>query len=141
MYFSSFGTGGRASIGKRMYCHFWLQWPKMNVLIFSNATSCDFSTAIGCNIQTIIASLEKSSQVDIYGKEVQLLINKAIEAMPPKVRKTYLQSRVEKLKNKEIAQLQGIGLSTVEFRLACAMRIMRRYLKDYIYFLLWFFIQ
>lgn len=93
------------------------------------------------NNQFMIASLEKSAQVDIYGKEVQLLINKAIEAMPLKVRKTYLQSRVEKLKNKEIAQLQGIGLSTVEFRLACAMRIMRRYLKDYIYFLLWFFIQ
>ena len=90
--------------------------------------------------QFMMSSLEKSAQVDIYGKEVQALINKAIEAMPPKVRITYLQSRVENLKNKEIASLQGIGLSTVEFRLACAFRILRKYLKDYIYFLLWFFI-
>ncbi len=89
----------------------------------------------------MMASLEKSAQVDIYGKEVQKLISKAVEAMPPKVRTTWLQSRVENLKNREIAEIQGIGISTVEFRLACAFRILRKYLKDYIYFLLWFFVQ
>ncbi len=89
------------------------------------------------NNQFLVDTLTRQNQVEIYGKEVQTLINKAIEAMPPKVRATFLLSRNENLKNREIAQLQGIGLSTVEFRLSCAFKILRKYLKDYIYFLLW----
>lgn len=87
--------------------------------------------------QFLINTLTRQDQVDIYGKEVQALISKAVDAMPPKVRSTFLLSRNENLKNKEIAQIQGIGLSTVEYRLSCAFKILRKHLKDYIHFLLW----
>lgn len=87
--------------------------------------------------QFMINALSKQNQVEIYSKEVQSLINKAIDTMPPKVRTTFLLSRNENLKNREIADIQGIGLSTVEYRLSCAFKILRKYLKDYIYFLLW----
>lgn len=89
------------------------------------------------NNQFLLTALTRQDDIDIYGKEVQALINKAIDEMPPKVRSTFLLSRNENLKNKEIAQKQGIGLSTVEYRLSCAFKILRKHLKDYIHFLLW----
>lgn len=82
--------------------------------------------------------LEQASSVNIYEKEVQGLVKRALEAMPQKVKETFLLSRDKNYKNREIAELQGIGISTVEFRLASAVRIFRRYLKDYLHFLLWF---
>lgn len=92
------------------------------------------------NNQFAMNVLEKSSPSDIYSREVQELVKKALCSMPPKVRETFCYSRFENLKNREIAEKQGIGLSTVEFRLSCAFRILRKYLKDYIHFLLWFLI-
>lgn len=82
--------------------------------------------------------LEHASSVNVYEKEVQGLIKKAFEAMPEKVKETFLLSRDKNYKNREIAELQGIGISTVEFRLASAVRIFKKYLKDYLHFLLWF---
>ena len=75
----------------------------------------------------------------IFSKEVQDLINKAIQNMPPKVRETFLLSRNANLKNREIAVVQSIGLSTVEARLTKAYIILRKYLKDYLPVLLWIF--
>lgn len=88
--------------------------------------------------QFLISALSRQDHIGIYGKEVQVLIGKAVGEMPPKVRSTFLLSRNENLKNREIAQIQGIGLSTVEYRLSCAFKILRKHLKDYINFLLWF---
>lgn len=86
-----------------------------------------------------ISAIGKQNQVEIFGKEVQELINKAILSMPDKVRETFLLSRNANLKNREIAVVQSIGLSTVEARLTKAYIILRKYLKDYLPILLWFF--
>ena len=86
-----------------------------------------------------ISAIGKQNQVDIYGKEVQELINKALASMPDKVRETFLLSRNGNLKNREIAVALSIGLSTVEARLTKAYIILRKYLKDYLPVLIWFF--
>ena len=86
-----------------------------------------------------ISAIGKQNQVDIYSKEVQELINKALVSMPDKVRETFLLSRDGNLKNREIAVAQSIGLSTVESRLTKAYKILRKYLKDYLPILIWFF--
>lgn len=82
--------------------------------------------------------LEHPSSINIYQKEVQQLIKNALNAMPPKVKETFLLSRDKNLKNREIAKIQNIGISTVEFRISFAFKILRKYLKDYLSFLLWF---
>lgn len=82
--------------------------------------------------------LESPSADKVLHSEVQRLINIAYSNMPEKVKETFILSRDKHLKNKEIAQLLGIGISTVEFRLSCAFKIFRKYLKDYLPFLLWF---
>jgi RNA polymerase sigma-70 factor, ECF subfamily len=82
--------------------------------------------------------LDHPASVNVYSKEVQKLIRDAYQAMPEKVRETFLLSRDSDLKNREIAQKQNIGISTVEFRISCAFKILRKYLKDYLPILLWF---
>ncbi|MEF9930822.1 MAG: RNA polymerase sigma-70 factor [Bacteroidales bacterium] len=82
--------------------------------------------------------LEHPASVNVYSNEVQKLIRDAYEAMPEKVKETFILSRDKNFKNKEIAQIQEIGISTVEFRISCAFKIFRKYLKDYLPILLWF---
>ncbi len=79
------------------------------------------------------------SSISLYANEVNELINKALQKMPKKVRSTFLMSKNENLKNREIAQKEGIAISTVEYRLAYAYKMLRRYLKDYLQIILWFF--
>ncbi len=88
-----------------------------------------------------IAAIGQQNSVEFFSKEVQLLINKAILSMPQKVRETFLLSRNANLKNREIADALSIGLSTVEARLTKAYTILRKYLKDYLPVLLWFFMS
>lgn len=86
-----------------------------------------------------ISAIGRQNQVDIYGKEVQELFKSALLSMSDKVRETFLLSRDGNLKNREIAVVQSIGLSTVEARLTKAYVILRKYLKDYLPILIWFF--
>lgn len=77
-------------------------------------------------------ALESHSAMKIYETELETLMNKAIEQMTPKVKDTFLQSRMKGLKNREIATAQGIAESTVEARIKSALLIMRKLLKDYL---------
>lgn len=88
--------------------------------------------------QFAIDVLDHPASVNVYSKEVQKLIREAYLAMPEKVKETFLLSREQNFKNREIAQKQNIGISTVEFRISCAFKILRKYLKDYLPILLWF---
>lgn len=68
----------------------------------------------------------------IHLKELEAIFAASIQAMSEKVRETYLLSKVHNLKNREIALEQSIGLSTVEFRLTCAYKILRKNFNDYL---------
>lgn len=77
-------------------------------------------------------ALESHSAMKIYETELETLMNRAIEQMKPKVKDTFLQSRIKGLKNREIASAEGIAESTVEARIKSALLIMRKLLKDYL---------
>lgn len=78
------------------------------------------------------------TSLSLYEKEITKIIGNCIEIMPDKVKETFLNSKVKGLKNKEIAVKMNISESTVEYRLSYAYKILRKYLKDYLPFLLWF---
>ncbi|MBP3344297.1 MAG: RNA polymerase sigma-70 factor [Bacteroidales bacterium] len=78
-----------------------------------------------------IIALRNSSLGNLYSKEVEKLYASAIELMPPKVRETFLFSRKQLLKNREVAQLQNISEKTVEYRISCAYKILRKVMGDY----------
>ena len=52
--------------------------------------------------------------------------------MKPKVRHTFLLSRIKGVKNKQIAVIEGITESAVEARISSALKVMRKLLKDYL---------
>lgn len=87
-----------------------------------------------------IYALNHNSSAELLSKELNGLINCTLELMPPKIRETFLLSRNNKLKNYEIAQVQNISLSTVEYRIKKAYQYLRKYLKDYLPLFLWFFV-
>lgn len=65
-------------------------------------------------------------------KELKLKIDLAIKNLPEHVRIVFEMSRLEELKNREIAEKLGITLKTVEAHLTKALKILRNDLKDYL---------
>lgn len=77
-------------------------------------------------------SLESIESTRIYETEITDILNRGIDLMKPKVRRTFILSRFNGLKNKEIAEIEGIAESTVEARMSSALLIMRKLLNDYL---------
>lgn len=77
-------------------------------------------------------AMESHSAMKIYETEIEVLMNRAVGQMKPKIKDTFLQSRVKGLKNKEIAHAEGVAESTIEARITSALLVMRKLLKDYL---------
>lgn len=78
------------------------------------------------------AALEHTNSLDIYNTDVEQIFLKGINKMKPKVRHTFLLSRMKGIKNKQIALVEGITESAVEARISSALSVMRKMLKDYL---------
>lgn len=78
------------------------------------------------------AALESNTLDVLLSKEVGMLVQMAFLKMPSTVRETFELSRNNKLKYHQIAQKQNISVKTVEYRMGCAFKILREYLKDYL---------
>lgn len=79
-----------------------------------------------------IDSLSDVSSTIIYTKEVQSLIKKGLDKMPPTVKETLLMSRERDFTYNEIARHLGISPKTVENRISLALRILRDTLQNYL---------
>ena len=82
--------------------------------------------------------LSNAETANVFGREVSRLVAEAMAEMPQTVRDTFLLSRNTDMMNKEIADFQHISISTVEYRISYAFKVLRKKLKDYLPFLLWF---
>lgn len=65
-------------------------------------------------------------------KDLSEKIKAGIERLPPQQQATFKLKRYEGKKNREIAEIMGISVKTVEMHLAKAMLSLRSYLKDYV---------
>lgn len=77
-------------------------------------------------------AIQSEAPTRIYEKEVEVLLCKAVEKMTPKVRTTFILSRMKGMKYSEIAQSSNISNRTVEARIKLAMLILRKTFKDYL---------
>lgn len=77
-------------------------------------------------------ALNEYSSTSIYIKDINELIEKALNSMPEKIRTTFKQCRIEGLKYEEIATAENISIKTVEYRMSCALKVLRKYFKDYL---------
>lgn len=65
-------------------------------------------------------------------KEIEDLLNKAIEHLPEKCRQVFILSRIEGLKHEEIATQLNISVNTVQNHIVTALRKLKVELKDYL---------
>ena len=79
-----------------------------------------------------IATLKDCEPDKIFSTEIQHIVNKALDKMPPQSREIFMLSRYSNLPNKKIAEQLNISLKTVEFHITKALRILRVELKDYL---------
>jgi len=64
--------------------------------------------------------------------ELQEKIENAIALLPEKCREVFIMSRIQGLKNEEIASILDLSKRTVETQISKAMKVMRIELKDYL---------
>jgi len=83
-------------------------------------------------------ALNDQTSALLYSEEVKTLLKKSLNMMPEKVKSTFILSRVNNYKNKEIAQQLEISIKTVEYRLNYALKILRRNLQEFLYLFFWF---
>ncbi|HCC53275.1 MAG TPA: RNA polymerase sigma-70 factor, partial [Porphyromonadaceae bacterium] len=69
---------------------------------------------------------------------VENLLNDAIGKLPDRCREIFVLSRMEGLKNREIANRLQISVSTVENQMTIAIRKLKYELRDYLPVLLFF---
>lgn len=79
-----------------------------------------------------IATLQACEPEQIFNSEIQHIVHKALEEMPPQSRDIFILSRFQNLPNKQIAEKLNISLKTVEAHMTKALKILRLELKDYL---------
>ncbi len=77
-------------------------------------------------------ALKSSTMDDIYKNNLEDLLNTCLNSMKANVRETFCLSRFANLKNEEIALKQNISVKTVEYRISCALKILRKNLSEFL---------
>lgn len=70
----------------------------------------------------------------LNGQELQILLEKAVDQLPPRCRQVFVLSRFENLSHKEIASRMGISAKTVEVQIGKALVFLREHLDKAIFF-------
>jgi RNA polymerase sigma-70 factor (ECF subfamily) len=73
-----------------------------------------------------------TDEASIQHKELKQTIAKALDLLPEQCRRVFQLSRYEELKYKEIADLLGISVNTVEKHMVKALKRLRVQLEDYL---------
>ncbi len=81
---------------------------------------------------TAARALECSTMSTLQFREIEFLVRKSMTEMTPKTKEFFELSRYGCKKNEEIAQMMGVSVKTVEYRIMSALRILRKNLKDYL---------
>ncbi|MCC8187158.1 MAG: RNA polymerase sigma-70 factor [Bacteroides sp.] len=79
-----------------------------------------------------IATLEACDPDLIFDRDIQELLQQALNKLPKQSREIFLLSRFHHLTNKEIAQQLGLSVKSVEFHMTRSLKILRLELKDYL---------
>ncbi|WP_372934180.1 RNA polymerase sigma-70 factor [Mariniphaga sediminis] len=74
--------------------------------------------------------------------ELETLFEKSLEKLPPRCREIFVLSRIDGVKNQQIAEKFGISKRTVELQISNALKLLRKDLSPYLPLsLLYFFLK
>lgn len=79
-----------------------------------------------------LLSLEKLNTSEATFNELESIIEKTLESLPPRCREVFALSRYKGKKNREIAEELGISVKGVEAQVTEALKMFRVALKDYL---------
>lgn len=75
--------------------------------------------------------IESSTMGQVKLEEVEKLIVKSMDKMSDKSKEAFILNRFKHYTFDEISELLGVSVKTVEYRMASALRIVTKFLKDY----------
>jgi RNA polymerase sigma-70 factor (family 1) len=78
-----------------------------------------------------ITDKDNSTQAILASKELNDILQKAIELLPAKTKEIFKQSRFENFTVKEIAATMGLTEKGVEYHITSAIKLLRVYLKNF----------
>jgi RNA polymerase sigma-70 factor (ECF subfamily) len=85
------------------------------------------------SMQMKFDSLESFDQTVLSSEEnIEDIIHKAIQSLPEKCRKIFIKSKLEGMKQSQIAKELNISIHTVETQMGIAYKKLRQELKDYL---------
>jgi RNA polymerase sigma-70 factor (ECF subfamily) len=73
-----------------------------------------------------LESLENSSLENLLHNDTMKVVMQTLEKMPPKTKEAFMLSRFSHKTYSEIASMQDISEKTVEYRISCALRLLRQ---------------
>ena len=74
----------------------------------------------------------KNPEGSLMSDELFQLVNKTVQKLPPKRKAIYLLIKEEGKKYKEVAEIMGISVKTVELQMSYALRELRKTVKYYL---------
>jgi RNA polymerase sigma-70 factor (ECF subfamily) len=77
-------------------------------------------------------SPENAAYTSIFLKDIEAILQKSVEKLPPQSRRIFLMSRMENLSNVEIAGRLDISVRTVENQIFRALKMLKLDLNDYL---------
>lgn len=83
-------------------------------------------------LELSIVSLENESMNSLISEEFNNRLNISIENLPEKLREVFVLSRKSNLTNKQIALKLSVSEKTIEYRMTCVLRILRKTFRDVI---------
>lgn len=86
-------------------------------------------------LQNILNEHDRSADYQLREKDITILIEKEIKALPPKMQEVFQLRREAFLSNKEISEKLGISEQTVETHMKRALKTLKQRLGPAVYFI------
>jgi len=86
-----------------------------------------------------ISVLQSFDPDEIFSSEIQQIIQTSLGTLSEKSRKIFMMSRYENKSNREIAEIFNITVKGVDYHIALSIKELKKSLKDYLPFFLFFF--
>ncbi|MDO4703031.1 RNA polymerase sigma-70 factor [Tannerella sp.] len=91
-------------------------------------------------VKAHLYTLENDASKLLEEEDLLLVIRKAMETLPEKTRAIFEMSRIQGLKNKEIADQYGLSVKAIEFHITKALQYLRKKMpKEYLFLLFFLF--
>ncbi|MDR2969987.1 MAG: RNA polymerase sigma-70 factor [Tannerellaceae bacterium] len=85
----------------------------------------------GWELQLRIATLEACNPEKLFSKEVQYIIEKTLDSLPPLSREIFIRCKFENRSHREVADAMNLSVKSIEYHITKTLKALRTALRDY----------